>query len=84
MNKLWVKSEAFVENGKATDGVPRRSTIDRFHFSGISTRRLESAMTWTRIPDERGARLESRDWRPTFSSSNQPFTSAIGVASQDV
>lgn len=79
-NKVWFKSEGFLEHGKATDG-DTEAVYDR----PIPFLRYFDAQAGVRYdldsdPGALGERLGSRDSHRTCLSSLQPFISAIEAA----
>jgi hypothetical protein len=81
MNRLWFKSEGFVEHGLATDG-DQEALYDR-PITAYFDARPACATTSIPIPGASGVRSESRDWLRTSSSSRRLSTSATGVTLRD-
>jgi hypothetical protein len=81
MNKLWFKSEGFVEHGRMTDG-DQEVLYDR-PIPYLRYFDLQAGVRYDLDSDlvEHGVRSESRGWRPTSSNLHRPSTSAIEVSS---
>jgi copper resistance protein B len=83
MNKIWFKSEGFVENSKATDG-----DTEALYDHPIPFLRYFDAQAGVRYdldsnPGRTWGALGLQGLAPYFSISSRPFTSAIEAASRD-